>query len=121
MGKIKFLIPESKRVWQHPETAASRSHHHAPRAFEDFLTMTICALSGGQMEEDYLKVTGRYSDGEKGRRAIDAFSKALAALIKIMEKTRQDILGDIFQAAISRGLNGQLFTPETCATSWPRF
>ena len=112
MGTIDFLLPESKRVWQHLETAASRSHHDPCRAFEDLLGMTICVLSGGQMEEEYLSLVKQYAHGEKGKRAIDAFPAAVGDLIIAMEKTRKDILGDIYQGAISYGHNGQFFTPE---------
>lgn len=75
--------------------------------------MTVCALSGGRMEAEYLEVAKRYSDGPKGRRAIDAFPEAFGNLVQAMEKTRKDILGDIFEGAIARGENGQFFTPET--------
>ncbi|MGA2796868.1 MAG: N-6 DNA methylase [Thermoguttaceae bacterium] len=112
MAKIDFLVPESKQVWDHIETAAARSHYDARRAFEDFLSLTVCALSGGQMEEQYLQTAKQYSNGEPGRRAIDAFPAALAVLIETMEQTRQDILGDIFQGAITHGQNGQFFTPK---------
>ena len=74
--------------------------------------MTVCSLSGGQMEGEYLKVVERYTAGEKGKRAIDAFPLAFGALVEGMEKTRQDILGDIFEGAITFGENGQFFTPE---------
>ena len=118
MGKTDFFHPESKRVWQHLETAALRSHHDPCRAFEDFLGMTICVLSGGQMEEEYLALVKQYANGEKGRRAIDAFPEAVGDLIVAMERTRKDILGDIYQGAISYGHNGQFFTPGRFATPW---
>ena len=88
MGKIDFFHPESKGVWQHLETAASRSHHDTCRAFEDFLAMTVCVLSGGQMEKEYLELVRPYGNGEVGRRAIDAFPAAVGDLIVAMEKTR---------------------------------
>lgn len=112
LARIRFLVPESKEVWKHIETASVRSHHNPRKAFEDFLTMTICALSGGRMEEEYLKTVQPYAEGEKGRRAIDAFPEAFSALVEAMEKTRSDILGDIFEGAITFGENGQFFTPE---------
>ena len=68
------------------------------------------------MEEDYMKLVPRYSAGEKGKRAIDAFPEAFAALVEGMEKTRKDILGDIFEGAITFGENGQFFTPEHICT-----
>jgi ribosomal protein L11 methylase PrmA len=113
VSKIAFILPESKLVWQHLETVALRSHQDPSRAFDDLLGMTICALSGGQMENEYLSIVRQYDHGEKGRRAIDAFPEALADLIVAMEHTRKDILGDIFQGAVSYGRNGQFFTPDT--------
>ena len=113
MARNDFLIPESQRVWRHVETAAVRSHHDTRRAFEDFLSMTVCALSGGRMEERYLEIAKSYGEKEQGKRAIDAFPQALAALVCAMEDTRRDILGDIFQGAITHGQNGQFFTPES--------
>jgi hypothetical protein len=120
LATIDFLLPESKRVWQHLETAASRSHHDPRRAFEDFLGMTVCALSGGQMEEEYVSIVQQYGGGENGRRAIDAFPAALGDLIVAMERTRKDILGDIFQGAISHGHNGQYFTPDPVCEAMAR-
>lgn len=110
--KEQFTLPESKAVWQHLETAAMRSHHDTRRVFEDFLEMAVCSLSGGQMEEQYLAVAKRYSEGQKGKRAIDAIPKAFATLIEGMEETRKDILGDIFQGGVTFGSNGQFFTPD---------
>jgi hypothetical protein len=112
MARIDFLLPESKHVWQHLETAAARSHHDARRVYDAFLAATVCALSGGQMEDQYLQTVKPYSEGKPGQRAIDAFPAALAVVIDAIETTRQDILGDIFQGAITHGQNGQFFTPE---------
>ena len=82
--------------------------------------MTVCALSGGQMEKEYLGLVRPYGDGPIGQRAIDAFPEALGDLIVVMEKTRKDILGDIFQGAISYGHNGQFFTPEPVCEAMAR-
>jgi N-6 DNA methylase len=110
--KEYFSLPESKAVWNHLETASMRSHHNPRQAFEDFLTMTVCSLSGGQMEDEYMALVPRYSEGVKGKRAIDSFPEAFGALIEGMEKTRQDILGDVFQGGVTFGENGQFFTPD---------
>jgi len=82
--------------------------------------MTICTLSGGQMEKEYLDLVRPYGNGEVGRRAIDAFPAAVGDLIVAMEKTRKDILGDIYQGAISYGHNGQYFTPEPVCEAMAR-
>ena len=112
MSKEQFLYPESKQVWKHLETASARSHHNTRQVFEDFLEMAVCSLAGGTMEDDYMQIVPRYAEGEKGHRAIDSFPIALGTLIEGMEKTRKDILGDLFQGGVTFGENGQFFTPE---------
>ena len=82
-------------------------------AFEDFLEMSVCALSAGQMEEAYLKIVSRYADGEKGKRGVDKLAELFAQLIAVMEETRSEILGDLFMGAITYGENGQFYTPES--------
>ena len=113
MARNDFLIPESQEVWRHLEVAALRSHRDAGRVFDDFLSVTVCALSGGQMEDQYLEIVKSYNGTKKSQRAVDTFPIAFAELVYAMEKTRRDILGDIFQGAITHGGNGQFFTPES--------
>ena len=74
--------------------------------------MVVCALAGGTMEHEYLKIVQKYSVGEKGKRPVDYLADAFGRLIDIMDKTRADILGDLFQGAIAYGDRGQFFTPE---------
>jgi hypothetical protein len=112
LAKENFTQRESQAIWNHLEIAAVRSHHNPRQAFEDFLEMSVCSLSGGQMEEDYMKLVPSYSEGEKGRRAIDSFPVAFAALVEAMERTQLDILGDLFQGGVTFGENGQFFTPD---------
>jgi hypothetical protein len=85
------------------------------KVFDDFLTMTLCSLSGGQMEEEYLAVAKHYSTRETGKRPIDQVPILLAKLVQLMEDTRADILGEIFEGAITYGENGQFLTPEHLA------
>ena len=83
------------------------------QAFEDFLTCSVCALSNQQMEDEYLAVVRKgYGEGENGRRGIDSLTQAFGTLIKLMEETRKDILGDLFEGAITYGEAGQFLTPE---------
>tara|TARA_R110002072_G_scaffold179059_1_gene335065 strand:+ start:127689 stop:128207 length:519 start_codon:yes stop_codon:yes gene_type:complete len=74
--------------------------------------MSVCSLSGGQMEAEYLQVVEKYSEGEKGDRACDYLANAFGALVNAMEETRADIIGDLFQGGVTFGENGQFFTPE---------
>lgn len=112
MAKETFQHPESREVWKHLETAALRSHQNTARAFDDFLAMALCSLSGGAMEDEYMRTIEPYTQGEKGKRAIDSFPHAMGALIEGIEKTRHDLLGDIFEGGVTWGEHGQFFTPE---------
>jgi len=64
------------------------------------------------MEEEYLQTIERHKQGTKGRRSVDTLAAAFANLVAIMEETGGDILGDIFQGAITYGERGQFMTPE---------
>ena len=54
MPKESFLYLETQPVFDLVEEASRRSGVSRGQSFEDFLQMTVCALSGGQMEEQYL-------------------------------------------------------------------
>jgi type I restriction-modification system DNA methylase subunit len=78
--------------------------------FDDFLEMTVCALSLGQMEDRYFEIIKRYNKEE-----LLIFSTALAAVIIEMENDGEglkDGFGDFFMEHISYGKAGQFFTPE---------
>jgi len=65
------------------------------------------------MEEEYLTVVAKgYGGGKEGRRGIDSLVQAFAKLIELMEETRKDVLGDLFQGGITYGEAGQFLTPE---------
>jgi len=83
------------------------------QTFEDFLTCVVCALSNRQMEDEYLAVVEKgYGEGTKGRRGIDSLTTAFAILVDLMERTRKDIIGDLFEGGITYGEAGQFLTPE---------
>ena len=80
--------------------------------------MAICALSGGQMEDQYLDVVKKHTAGEKGSRGCDSLAAMFGTLVSQMEETRgemRDVLGDLFQGAITYGEAGQFLTPEPVA------
>ena len=82
--------------------------------FTDFLDMVICALSMGQYEEEYLSIVNRYKKEE-----VNLFCELLAEMIIIMDNDGTgftDGLGEFFTTSISRGRNGQFFTPESCTS-----
>lgn len=75
--------------------------------------MTLCSLSGGQMEEQYMVTVKKHTAGQQGRRGCDSIAHAFGSLVDAMEKTRKDILGDLFQGGITYGEAGQFMTPES--------
>lgn len=69
------------------------------------------------MEDEYLAVIRKgYGEGKKGRRGIDSLTAAFGTLIKLMEETRNDILGDLFEGGITYGEAGQFLTSEHLCT-----
>ena len=112
MPKESFLYPETQPVFELVEEASRRSGVSRGQSFEDFLQMTVCALSGGQMEEQYLATVKKHSAGTPGKRGCDSIARAFGVLVNAMEETRQDILGDLFQGSITYGEAGQFLTPE---------
>lgn len=116
MPKESFLYSETKPVFDLVEEASQRSGVSRAQAFEDFLVMSLCALSGGQMEDQYMETVKRHAAGKMKKRGYDSIAQAFATLVTAMEETRKDILGDLFQGGITYGEAGQFLTPETiCA------
>lgn len=80
------------------------------RAFSDFLTLTVCALSLGEKEDLYKQTSKSYNTEE-----ITAFGNALAELIKEMDdngKGLKDSLGEYFMEFASNKDTGQFFTSD---------
>ena len=84
--------------------------HGVSHVFTDFLEMTVCALSLGQMEDRYFEIIKSYNKEE-----LLIFSSALAAVVIDMENDGEglkDGFGDFFMEHISYGKAGQFFTHE---------
>lgn len=122
---VTFLIHVPREQFAYPETAplltlldevSRRSGVSRGQAFEDFLHMTVCALSGGRMEEQYLATVKKHSEGTKGKRGCDSIAQLFGTIVNVMEETRKDVLGDLFQGAITYGEAGQFYTPESITT-----
>ena len=115
MPKEQFLYNETKPVFDLIEEASQRSGVSRGQAFEDFLHMSVCSLSGGTMEDQYLTVVERHKHGKPGKRGCDSIARAFGTLVASMEQTQGemiDILGDLFQGAITYGEAGQFLTPQ---------
>ena len=113
MSKEQFLYPGTVQLLKTLDEAAHRGGISRGQTFDDFLHMTVCALAGGQMEDQYLAVVKKHTEGAKGRRSCDSLARLFGQLVDRMEQTRQDILGDLFQGAITYGEAGQYLTPDS--------
>lgn len=90
-----------------------RCGYSFPVVFQDWLELMVCALI--RDDERYLEVMGRYKNDDKeiGSRPADFFKNAFHALMDAMSKEFHDYLGEIFQEHVTRGENGQFFTPDS--------
>lgn len=92
------------------DSIAYSAGRHVQQVFRDWLQMIVCALSMQSMEDTYMETVKHYADKGLAKR----LSQLFGALVQVMEG-RKDMLGDIFMEAVSRGNNGQFFTPtEVC-------
>jgi len=113
MAKEQFRYDGTKQLCELVDRAGRKAGFARGQAFEDFLTCVVCALGQGLMEDEYLATVRKgYDKGENGKRGIDCFTQAFARLVQLMEDTRSDILGDLFEGGITYGEAGQFFTPE---------
>ncbi len=114
MRKDFFTLQASHELVKLFDQAARQTGHGRGRVFTDFLTVARCALAGQTMEDEYLETISRgYTRGPQGRRGIDTLKVAFHRMIDAMQQTGQDVLGDLFQGAITYGENGQFFTPDS--------
>ncbi len=64
------------------------------------------------MEEEYFEAIARHKEGAVGRRGVDMICKMFATMVDAMTRTDEDLLGDLFEGAITYGERGQFLTPE---------
>lgn len=111
MAGEQFSLAASRSILQLLDRASAQVGLSRGQVFEDFLTVSRCALAGQTMEEEYLATVGKgYGQGTPGKRGIDTLKEAFHSVIDAMEG-RDDVLGDIFTGAITYGEKGQFFTP----------
>ena len=80
------------------------------QVFDDFLDISICCLSAQRYEEEYLTIIKKYE-----RKEVDLFCELFAEMTMVMDNGGTgltDCLGEFFTKHITRGRNGQFFTPE---------
>lgn len=95
----------------------ARTRSSRETVFRDWLAMMTCALTAGQMEDEYLRTVGRYTETSHGKRGVDHLAECWGKLlVHYTQHPFDDILGDLFQGGITYGEHGQFFTPpEICA------
>ena len=76
----------------------------------------VCSLAAETMEDDYLAMVERHKAGKVGKRGIDLMPVMFAELVNAMTNHNRDVLGDLFQTAVSHQERGQFFTPESLTT-----
>lgn len=83
--------------------------------FRDWLDLMVYALQ--RDDDNYLKVVRRYrNDKPQGEREIDHFANAFCLLLKHMQQTNEEVLGELYmQWNISNKYRGQFFTPKNVA------
>jgi hypothetical protein len=55
------------------------------------------------MEDEYLQTIEKHKAGERGKRGVDKLAEMFAVLVDITGRTREDIIGDLFQGGITYG------------------
>lgn len=112
LAKEHFFHRETNSLFKQLEEVSQRSGISRGQAFEDFLHVSACVLGHPQMEDEYLKTIECHKEGRKGKRGVDTLAKMFGNLVAVTDETRADILGDLFQGAITYGERGQFLTPE---------
>lgn len=115
MAKEQFFYPATRPLFKKLEQVSQRSGVSRGQAFEDFLTAAVAALAAETMEDEYLAMAERHKRGKQGQRGIDLMPQMFAELIDAMSREDVDILGDLFQGALTYGESGQYFSPESVA------
>jgi len=95
LAKEQFFCSATKPLFNKLEQLSQRSRVSRGQAFEDFLTAMI----------------DRHKRGEMGRRGADLMPQMFAELIDAMSREDVDILGDLFQGAVTYGESGQYSSP----------
>lgn len=105
-----------KEILRHLEQILSHGYSPFP-VFYDWLDLMIFALE--RDDPRYLEVVRKYkNDQAVGKREIDYFCKAFAMLQIEMQKTNDDVLGQVYMEwNQSNKYRGQFFTPKHVASA----
>jgi hypothetical protein len=96
--------------------AVLRQGYSPHGVFSDWLDLMLYALQ--RDDEHYLEIVRKYkNDQPEGKREIDYFCKAFAHLQIEMQKTNDDILGQVYMEwNMNNKYRGQFFTPKHVAS-----
>lgn len=112
VAKEQFFHGPSQSLFKKLEELSRRSNVSRGQAFEDWLTAMVCSLAAETMESEYLGMVGRHTKGKTGERGVDLMARMFGELIGAMDEKDEDLLGDLYQGAITYGEDGQYFTPD---------
>ncbi len=100
MPTESFLNPETREPFQTLEEITRRSKVSRAVAFENLLQATVAAFAAETMEPEYMEAIKAHTKGKKGERGVDLFGVFLGQIVNIIERTRHDVLGDLFQGSV---------------------
>ncbi|MGI4835108.1 MAG: N-6 DNA methylase [Janthinobacterium lividum] len=121
MNRLRFYAPFVKSLDQ------LGRRHGVERVFSDFLTLATCALHPQTLahpgrdpdpanEAEYLAVSKGYTRDE-----LDGIAELLGLmLMQATDEPFSDLLGEYFTEHVTRGHNGQFFTPDAICTLMAR-
>jgi len=115
MAKEHFFHSATQPLFKKLEQLAQRSGVSRGQAFEDWLIAMTAALAAETMEDEYMSMIERHKKGKKGQRGADLMAEMFGSLIEAMSREESDILGDLFQGAVSYGENSLYVTPASVA------
>lgn len=110
MDRLPTVEESAAAVWKQLKPIMAKGYS-PDKVFHEWLDLTIYALQS--RDPEYLEIMGRYNNkGAMGERPADYFANALGELMRQMQQNCTDVLGQIFTDEITRGENGQFFTPD---------
>jgi type I restriction-modification system DNA methylase subunit len=103
-----------KEILKQLECILSRGYSSST-IFNDWLDLMIYALQ--RDDEHYLEIVKKYrNDQPQGKREIDHFCYAFGLLTKHMQKTNDEVLGEVYMEwNMANRYRGQFFTPKHIA------
>lgn len=117
MSKESFQYPETVPIFKTLEEISQRSSVSRGRAFEDVIRASVAALAAETMETEYFEAIKEHTQGKVGKRGVDLFGKFFGQTVEAISLHDNDVLGDMFQSAISYGENAFYMTPRPVSTA----